>query len=380
MKKLKIVFASNFMNHHQLTVSDEFNKVSDYHFIATESVPGDRLSLGYKDMNKMCDYIVRSYESEDEMKKALELIDKADVVIFGSAPFEMVEQRIIDNKLTFRYSERLFKNKKLIRMFHPRVIKSVRSTCTKYKDRDYYLLCASAYSKDDYGWFGAFKNKTFKWGYFPKIDEIKDINKCIKNKMKSNTILWCGRFIDWKHPEYAIDCAKFLVKKGIDFKMKMVGTGPLLDKIKNKVKKCGLDGRVEVVGSLPFDQVQEEMKNSKVFLFTSDQNEGWGAVLNESMGNACCVIANEKIGSVPYIVEDGINGYTYKTKKEFLNKVNIALLNEKTSVNICKEAYNAIHSNWIPSVAVSNFMDLVKMIKAGKVSEIKSNNRPCTKA
>ena len=98
----------------------------------------------------------------------------------------MVEQRIIDNKLTFRYSERLFKNNKLIRMFHPRVIKSVRSTCTKYKDRDYYLLCASAYSKDDYGWFGAFKNKTFKWGYFPKIDEIKDINKCIKNKMKSN--------------------------------------------------------------------------------------------------------------------------------------------------------------------------------------------------
>ena len=98
------------------------------------------------------------------------------------------------------------------------------------------------------------------------------------------------------------------------------------------------------------------------------------------MGNACCVIANEKIGSVPYIVEDGINGYTYKTKKEFLNKVNIALLNEKTSENICKEAYNAIHSNWIPGVAVSNFMDLVKMIKAGKVSEIKSNNRPCTKA
>ena len=71
--------------------------------------------------------------------------------------------RIEDNKLTYRYSERLFKNHKLLRMFYPKYVKKIKSECTKYKDKNYYLLCASAYAERDYNWFGAFKNKCFKY-------------------------------------------------------------------------------------------------------------------------------------------------------------------------------------------------------------------------
>jgi glycosyltransferase involved in cell wall biosynthesis len=40
-----------------------------------------------------------------------------------------------------------------------------------------------------------------------------------------------------------------------------------------------------------------------VFIFTSDRNEGWGAVLNEAMGSGCAVVAADLIGSVPYLIE-----------------------------------------------------------------------------
>lgn len=373
---MKLVFVSNFMNHHQLYVSQEFCKKSEYTFIATEKIEEERLSLGYKDMNKEYDFILRSYDSDEEYNRAIAIINEADVVIYGSCPFEMIKQRIEDNKLTFRYSERLFKNLKLVRMFHPKVIKNIYNQCTKYKDNNYYLLCASAYSKADYNWFGAFKNKCFKWGYFPKVSGFDNISQIVEEKNKFNNILWCGRLIDWKHPEFAIKAAKYLKKKNVPFKIKMVGTGNLKNKIEKIVEKENLTNYIEVVGALPFDKVQDEMLKAKIFLFTSDQNEGWGAVLNESMGNACCVIANKRIGSVPYIIEHGTNGFIYKNTKDFLRNLEYACKNNVEE--ICKNAYKSIHDTWNHENAVNEFFKLVQNIKNN--NNITYKKAPCHRA
>lgn len=368
---MKIVFVSNYMNHHQLQIAKEFMKTCEYTFIATSKISEERIKLGYVDMNKKYDFVVCSYESDDVYQKALSIIDCADVVVFGSCPFDMVKKRIEDNKLTFRYSERLFKNKSFLRRIWPKYVQNIKNTCSKYNDKHYYLLCASAYAKQDYLWFRAFKNKSFKWGYFPNIEKFDKIKQDVINrKCEKNNIMWCGRFIDWKHPEYVIHCAKYLQKQKISFHIKMVGGGSLINKIKDKIKREGLEDCIEVLGSLPFDQVQSEMKNSKIFLFTSDQNEGWGAVLNESMGNACCVVANQKIGSVPYLLKHGINGYIYKNKKEFCKCVQIACQNENIK-EMCLNAYNSIHNLWNAEVAVANFIKLIDDIKENK------NNSTC---
>lgn len=372
---MKIVFVSNFLNHHQLPVSTEFKKCSDYHFIATEEISAERLKLGYQDMNRLYDFVVRSYESDESYKKAIELINEADIVIYGSCPFDMVRDRIANNKLTFAYSERLFKNKKLLRMLYPKIIKFYKTNYAKYRDNQFYLLCASAYSKGDYNWYGAFKDKCYKWGYFPNIESFDNqLDDVIEKKDQNNEILWCGRFIDWKHPEYAIECAKFLKTKNVNFHINMVGGGPQISRIESIVKKCKLEDCVTVVGSLPFDKVQEQMKNAKIFLFTSDKNEGWGAVLNESMGNACCVVANKNIGSVPYMLNNE-NGYVYKNKKDFLNCVYEALTSEKTK-NKCKQAYKTVHRKWNAKTAVENFMKLVDNLMNRANNQIEG---PCSK-
>lgn len=351
---MKIVFVSNFMSHHQLAICERFLEKSEFKFIATEPFNQSQVSVGYEDMNEKYNFILRSYQSDEIFQECVDRINNADLVIFGSCPFSMVRERIINNKLTFKYSERLFKNHKFIRMFHPGYIKKIKSECSAYKNNNYYLLCSSAYAAKDYSWYGAFKHKCMKWGYFPKIQELDKLQTIIANKNKYNNILWCGRFVKFKHPEYAIQCAQYLRNKNVDFKLTMIGDGSMKSKIESLIKKYNLQNYVFLAGAISFDKVQEEMRKAKVFLFTSDQNEGWGAVLNESMGNACCVIANNQIGSVPYLINNNKNGYVYKTKKELLDIVLNVCNNEQEQ--ICAEAYKTIHEVWNSKNAVDLLM------------------------
>lgn len=52
------------------------------------------------------------------------------------------------------------------------------------KNSNIYLLCASAYTAADYSKFGLFKNKTYKWGYFPETKKYEDIEVLVKSKKK----------------------------------------------------------------------------------------------------------------------------------------------------------------------------------------------------
>ena len=118
MKKIKsLVFVSNYFNHHQRYLSDEFSKrlKDGYHFIATMPMEAERQALGWEKID--VNYVVYSYESQEEYQKSIDLINNADVVVFGSAPHEMVNKRIQEDKLTFRYSERITRKLKLYLLY-----------------------------------------------------------------------------------------------------------------------------------------------------------------------------------------------------------------------------------------------------------------------
>ncbi len=52
-----------------------------------------------------------------------------------------------------------------------------------------------------------------------------------------------------------------------------------------------------MLGAMSPDKVRAYMERADVFLFTSDFNEGWGAVLNESMNSGCAVVASHAMVS-----------------------------------------------------------------------------------
>lgn len=372
---MKITFCSNFLNHHQLPFSLEmYNKENiEYYFVATEKIPEERINLGYENMNDKYPFVIKAYENQ---KEAIRICNDSDVVIIGSAPDIYIEERMKRNKLTFRYNERIFKKGRW-RIINPRAIRYMLKHHIKYRDKKLYMLCASAYTAKDFSLIGAYKNKCYKWGYFPQC-EVINIDDVIRNKSDNGKIkiIWVARFLKWKHPELVIELAKKLVKYNYNFEITMIGTGVLFGEIKRKVQKERLDKYIKLIGAVEHNKVRQYMKEANIFLFTSDQEEGWGAVLNEAMNSGCAVIANEKIGAVPYMIKNNVNGITYRHKRGFFKGV-ISLLEDKDKREmIAKNAYYTIRNTWNEKNATNNLLELINNLLNGANSKI--DEGPCS--
>ena len=355
---MRVTFISSYLNHHQLPFCEEMvkNLGDNFKYVATDRISKERLKLGYEDMNSKYDFVIRSYENDEEVYR---LCNESDVVIIGSAPKKYVANRIKrKNGITYTYSERLFKRKDFKSYFRKIYYIFIKE---RIQNDQYFLLCASAFASKDYGSMGLFKNRAFKWGYFPKINYYENIDALI-NKKESNSIVWVGRFIEAKHPEHVVFLAKRMKENHIDFHIKMVGTGVLFEYISDLIKSFHLEDNIQLLGSMPTDKVRTTMEKSKLFLFTSDKWEGWGAVLNEAMNSGCAVIANSQIGSVPFLVEDGFNGNIYSSLDD-LYCITVKLLKDaKLTKKMGKNAYTTMLNVWSPKVAAERIIEVSKKL------------------
>lgn len=364
---MKVVFLSNYFNHHQKGVSDEIKDlVESYYFISTVEIPEYRKKLGYKE--EFPNYVIESYKSEELRLKAQKLIDEADVLIFGSAPFEMIKNRLKSNKLTFIYSERIYKDG-FPWFKYPLIFLRHYLKYRRYKNM--YLLCASAYTYSDFLKTGCFKNKAYKFGYFPEFINCKSVDCLISNKQK-NSILWVGRLIDLKHPELAIELAKYLKEKKYEFKIRFIGNGELYPKLIDLADKNQLNEHVEFIGAISPEEVRKNMDESEIFLFTSNKKEGWGAVLNESLNSACAVVASHEIGSVPFLLKNNENSLIFKSCeiKDLCNKVEWLINNPKERERISRNAYNTISSEWNAHVVAKRLIELSENLLQNKNVDI----------
>ena len=72
---------------------------------------------------------------------------------------------------------------------------------------------ALAFTANDLDLVCAYPQKKFKWGYFTAVEKL-DIDHIIDQKPTNCIeIIWTGRFLDWKHPELAVQMAYELKKK-----------------------------------------------------------------------------------------------------------------------------------------------------------------------
>lgn len=376
---MKIVFVSNFLNHHQLPICKAFNSMPciEFSFVNTTPVPNERLGMGYHDMNHAFDFVTCTYDGIDSHKKALDLCKKADVVIIGSAPKEYIIQRLKTKKLTFKYSERIYKTKP---PFYQMPLRAVKYFWDNGRHKNLYLLCASAYTAADYAKTHTFINKTYKWGYFPEVKKYEDIENIIQKKQKCS-LLWVGRLIDWKHPEAAVQVALRLKQAGYKFFLNIIGTGTMENELKSLISSYDLNDCVHMLGSMPPERVREYMEQSEIFLFTSDRQEGWGAVLNESMNSGCVVVASSAIGSVPFLIKDGKNGLIYRDGDidDMYEKVKYLIDDKEKVADLGKNAYMTLSDLWNAETAAERFIKLVEMIQSGNIYELFEDG-PCSKA
>ena len=371
---MKIVFVSNFLNHHQLKFCENIIcHGNDFSFIATENIA----NAGYQTSTER-DYIVHWFK-DDEKQLAEKLIIDADVAIFGACPNSLIKLRMDQNKLSFFYAERFFK-KGTWRRFIPQTRKGVKDRIIQYKDKNIYILCASAYLPLDMKLLGFPENKFYKWGYFPEVKKYDDIDNIISKK-EPNSILWVARLIALKHPETIISVAKRLKKEGYQFHLNVVGDGPLKAQLEKEIIKHNLSKQVCLVGSVTPEKVREYMEKSEIFFFTSNRKEGWGAVLNESMNGGCAVVSNSIIGSTRFLIDDGKTGLIYKNGNvdDLYNKIKYLLDNPEKRKELQKNAYASICENWNVDTATERFLNLIEDINE-KGESSRYEYGPCSKA
>lgn len=370
---MNIIFISNYFNHHQKPLSDAFAMQinQEYQFLETEKLTPERVKLGW---NMEC---LPQYVRDTNMNVAAEILN-TDVIIAGSAPESMVRQRIKAGKLLFRYSERPLKHGPEPLKYLPRLM---RWHYRNPPGKPIYMLCASAFTAGDYRKFGLFKDHRYKWGYFPETRQYPNSDDLFLNKTKTR-LLWCGRFLEWKHPDDALTVARRLKEAGVSFTLKMIGTGERENCLRQTIQAEGLQDCVELTGPMPPEQVRDYMEKAGIFLFTSDRQEGWGAVLNEAMNSGCAVVASDVIGSVPYLLKDRENGLVYHSGiiDELFEKVKWLLDHPEEQRRLGENACRTITELWNAEVAAERFIQLAQAILDGDPSPDLFREGPCSRA
>ncbi len=364
---MKLVFVSNYFNHHQKALAEEFIKIygDSYKFIACTPFNEKRLAIGYRDMNQ-APFVLRAYENDNAMNEARELINEAECVIVAGMPVKVVAERLSHNKITFMQSERFFKGplwRDAVRFAKYYRYDGGRSSA-RNPEAKFFLLCAGAFARWDYNMCGLFRDKAYRWGYFPEVKRYDDVGALISRKEK-NSILWVGRFLDWKHPDLALTLAKNLRAAGAKFRLKIIGSGEMHDVLADMIDREKLTDCVELTGALPAEHVRGEMEKAQIYLFTSDRCEGWGVVLNEAMNSGCAVVAGEKIGSASYLVKDGVNGLIFRDRDadDLTRKVSGILGSEGEISRLGRSAYESVSGLWSAGTAAKRFVMLSDALK-----------------
>lgn len=358
---MKITFISNYINHHQLPLSNElYGRLGeDYRFIQTEPMEEDRVKMGWGTEVKEIPYLIKYYEEKETCE---ELLMKSDVVIVGGISDEScVIPRLEKGLFTIRYSERIYKDAQWKR-FSPRGLKQKYHDFIRFRNSQYYLFCAGGYVGDDYSLIKSFPDKMLKWGYFPS-DYQYDLDALFEKKEKNEVplILWTGRMLDWKHPEYAIYMAKKLKEKGYKFRLKLVGDGEMKEKLLSLKKEFSLE-EVEFADFMPPAEIRKVMEQADIYLVTSDRREGWGAVVNEAMNSGCAVVAGHMIGAAPYLIKHNENGLVFRSEDvtSLTEEVEKILNNTSFLRKLGRNAYETIHETWNAKVAAERLLQFCK--------------------
>lgn len=325
--------------------------------------------------------LIQAWKSIDNMSHAKQLVNDAEVVIYGNIKnYDWITKRLNKGKLTFECGERWLK-RGWINLLSPRLIKSQWLYHTQYYNKPLYRLNASAFASSDMAKLHAFKGKCFKWGYFTTVPDI-DIDEVInaRNLKKKVSFMVVSRLIPWKHVDMVVDAAKLIRRESFDFDIDIYGSGCERDKIKTMIENYRLTDCVKLCGNVNNAQIHELMRKHDALIFTSDKNEGWGAVVNEAMSNGCPVIGSNAIGSIPYLVKDNFNGLIFESKNidRLVSQMSKFLQSKKLRHDLARQSYITMKEEWSPRHAASRLLKLIHHIQSHSLLEFTSG--PCSPA
>lgn len=117
-----------------------------------------------------------------------------------------------------------------------------------------------------------------------------------------------AHFREQKDHRTLLRAAGEVVRVVPDVRFRLVGSGPLEAPTREFARQSGLSSHVDFMGDLGGEALRSAVKQFRVSVLTSKDNEGLPNAILESMAAGRPVVATA-VGGTPEIIEDGVTGF-----------------------------------------------------------------------
>lgn len=174
------------------------------------------------------------------------------------------------------------------------------------------------------------------------------------SERKTYTLLILATLISKKgHFDLFIAIKKLLDRGITNFKLQIVGSGPLENKLKRLAKKLEIDAYINFVGYVEYlsEQMINEIKNADIFVHPSftdkkGHKEGIPTIIVEAMASGLPVISTYHAG-IPSVINHNITGLLVKEHdtENLSNEIYKFMTNNTLRMQIGKNAQEYVISN-----------------------------------
>ena len=339
---MKFCFYTNSVSPHQLPLARELIArlgKDDYRYVFTTTMTEGRKRCGWSNIEEP--WIVQSKYGDGVVD---EMLETCDVLMSGIRVLDLFEKRAVKGLKTLYVGERWFKPISIgvgqrcrcsvpgwLRMLVP----SYRRMAKRFvrwinSDPNARCLTIGHWAKKDMVQIGVFEEKLVPWGYFVAPSAQQSNNRTIEQPVTpkqcecgSNNlkVLWVGRMLHWKRIDTIIRAVCEVEKRNWDvqqtIQLTLVGDGPEKPRLQrlasHALRRVGYStvslkprsASVIFHHSQPIEQIREIMRSHDVYVLASNEQEGWGAALNEALEEGMHVIGTYEAGASATILGPG---------------------------------------------------------------------------
>jgi len=134
-----------------------------------------------------------------------------------------------------------------------------------------------------------------------------NVRNALNIQPTEHLLLFVGRLHQIKGLEYLVKAMKLILLRHPNTKLAIIGEGKEKQNIINCIMEHKLENNIILVGHIPHAQIPIYMLSSDVFILPS-LSEGLPLVCLEAMAAGLPIIAT-RVGGLPEIIEEGINGF-----------------------------------------------------------------------
>lgn len=152
-----------------------------------------------------------------------------------------------------------------------------------------------------------------------KYRDVDSLKEKYGYQAQDRIVLFIGRLVDEKRPEIMVKIFTELVQKNRDYRLLMIGDGPLRESIERLARASGFTEKIRLLARVPNTDIWELYRMADVFV-NLNRVEIFGMAILEAMYYECKVVAWQAPGP-NLIIENGVSGWLVESVADAIEKI-----------------------------------------------------------